>query len=207
VTYNFKESNNRSHPVNAISLCIWWLVTKCTTTGWRRRIGCLIFTGHFWQKSHIISGFFVERDLQLRNMKYRIVTLCSHTGWRRRTGSNVFAGQFSPKSPIISGFFAKRDLQLKAFYASFPPYKNRCFQGNLCHNQKLYWFVMPQTEICVLIPEMAQNTSLHPQSFRKYFSKYIFIPTSFRKYFLHQTEIRVLFYIIVSTAISEIQLP
>jgi len=35
-------------------------------TGWRRRIGCCISVCHFQQKSPVGSGFFAERDLQVK---------------------------------------------------------------------------------------------------------------------------------------------
>jgi len=45
----------------------WWVrLIHVWDTGWRRVIGCFILIGHLLQKSPIISGSFVENDLQLK---------------------------------------------------------------------------------------------------------------------------------------------
>jgi len=81
--------------------------THCIAKGvtrWRRIIG------HFPQKSPVISGSFVENDLQLKTSKIWMIWA---VGWRRVIGCLIFTGHFPQKSPVISGSFVENDLQLK----------------------------------------------------------------------------------------------
>ena len=51
------------------NVLVFWIQKPAgqdTRKGWRRPIECLIFIGHFSQKSPVISGTFAEMDLQLK---------------------------------------------------------------------------------------------------------------------------------------------
>jgi len=58
-------------------------------TGWQRCIGCLMFMGHFPQKSPEISGSFEDSEQQLKAAKHFRHPVRTYTdmGWLRLVGS------------------------------------------------------------------------------------------------------------------------
>jgi len=53
------------HILNSVIHCKY-MYEHIIDTGWRRLIRCLIFIGHFLQKSPVISGPFAKNDLKLK---------------------------------------------------------------------------------------------------------------------------------------------
>jgi len=67
-------------------------------TKWQRCIGCLIYIGHFPQKSPMISGFSAERD-QRFEASYASLPQCIAVANRR---------SLSMEEPLIVGLFCRK---------------------------------------------------------------------------------------------------
>jgi len=117
------------------------------STGWQRPTGCLIFMGHFPQKSPKISGSFAKNDLQLKvsygssplcnSNKWPVLCnidlLCSSdllwtpyrsqwaTGWRRPIGCLKLQVIFCKRYTNYRAVLRKMTCEGKASCASWPP--------------------------------------------------------------------------------------
>jgi len=112
----FESSVQRSKRKVVCLVCHVWVITD-VKTDWDLR--ALSFeTGHFPQKSPIVSGSFAKTEKSLRNVTSHGIGC---RGWRRIIGCLIFIDHFPQKSPVISGSFAGIHLQLKVSYGSSPP--------------------------------------------------------------------------------------
>ena len=94
-------------------------------TRWRKPIGCLIFGGHFLQKSTMIDGSFAERDLQLE-ASYRSSSPCSYhsdMGWLRLVGSLKLYVSLPEYSLFYRALLQKRLLILSSLLIIATPYQ------------------------------------------------------------------------------------
>ena len=93
------------------------------STEWRGIIGCLIFTGHFPQKTHVILGSFAEKDLQLKAF-YDFTPLCTDMGWLRIVGSIKWWVSFAEYSLFYRALLQKRPTLLSILLTEATQYKH-----------------------------------------------------------------------------------
>jgi len=97
------------HILNTHNSTLIFVLIHIYFTGWRGAIGCLIFLGHFLQKSPIISGSFAKNDLQLRAF-YESSPPCT---LQELCGifykDALSCRSFVAKEPLIIGLFCGND--------------------------------------------------------------------------------------------------
>ena len=100
------------------------------STGWQRCRGCLVFRGHFPQKSPMISGSFAERNLQMKAF-YASSPPCSESNSQKSA-----LQLFSAKEPLIIGLFCGKRLRK----IRYPMYLRHSVSRAILKNQSLRLF-------------------------------------------------------------------
>jgi len=85
-----------------------------------RSIACLIFTGHFSQKSSMLSGSFAENDPQFT----------FSTGWQRPTGCLKLQVILRRRAINDRALLRKMTFKDKASYGSSPPFTSKALTNH-----------------------------------------------------------------------------
>jgi len=128
MTCNLRHPMRLRHPVPLV-VFLFFREVGLEKRGWRRDIGCLIFTGYCLQMSRIISCSFTERDLQHKASCFSSPTFT--TKCRDIFRASVYIPEARDWRLICKALLRRRILRA------------RC--GNLrlcCGNTRLFWKIL-----------------------------------------------------------------